>query len=186
MSEDTIVYTNRPLKKGERYAIMVEFVLHTKSIPLYGKYKVDPRLISSKTQRKEKKMSRDKAAVQMIGLRGKLTKLNKELEDKKLSVIDCKVKLAERDKAQKEYDEVTKLFNSYEKQKTVAPPYVPTMQQLQQEFKNPTMKMKLAELLQNTEIQKKIQNREFNMTNQNYMELQKFIDVMKMAPKPTK
>lgn len=85
----------------------------------------------------------------------------------KKNLSDQKVKLAERDKAQKEYDEVK--------------PYVPTMQQLQQEFKNPAMKKKLAEFLQNVEIQKKIQNREFNMTIENYRQLQQFMEVMNMA-----
>jgi len=104
--------------KGQTLGSMKECV-EKNQVRYWGVKKVDSRLLEKKSIKKGKsvKETRDKAAIQMIGLRGKVAKLTKQLSEEK----DKKKKLAltkELAKAKKEFAEASTLFNKLEKQRS--------------------------------------------------------------------
>ena len=104
--------------KGQTLGSMKECV-EKNQVRYWGVKKVDSRLLEKKSIKKGKsvKETRDKAAIQMIGLRGKVAKLTKQLSEEK----DKKKKLAltkELAKAKKEFTEASTLFNKLEKQRS--------------------------------------------------------------------
>ncbi|ARF09546.1 hypothetical protein Indivirus_1_169 [Indivirus ILV1] len=103
--------------KGQTLGTMKECVAKNQ-VRYWGVKKVDSRLLKKESIKKEKstKESRDKAAIKMIGLRGKVQKLTKQVSEEK----DKKKKLAlskELEKAKKEFSEAVALFNKLEKQR---------------------------------------------------------------------
>ncbi len=104
--------------KGQTLGSMKQCVAKNQ-IRYWGVKKVDSRLLKKESIKKEKstKETRDKAAVKMIGIRGKVQKLSKQVAEEK----DKKKKLAltkELEKAKKELAEATALFNKLEKQRS--------------------------------------------------------------------
>lgn len=86
-------------------------------IRYWGVKKVDSRLLETRGKKKGSKVTRDKLAVKMIGLRGKVSKLSKMVAEEK----DKKKKTRlSRDlqKAKTEFKEVAAMFNKLDKKRS--------------------------------------------------------------------
>lgn len=78
-----IVYTVRPLKKGERYCTMDEAVQKNK-VGVYGKYKVDQKIIQHTQKKNEKdlsKLSDEEYSIRFGMLMGKRYRLTRDLNN---------------------------------------------------------------------------------------------------------
>ena len=104
--------------KGQTRGTMKQCV-DKNQIRYWGVKKVDPKLLESRGKKKSKgsKLTRDKVAIKMVGLKGKVTKLTKQLAEEKDKKKQDQIK-KELEKAKKEFKEVAELFNTFEKKRS--------------------------------------------------------------------
>lgn len=105
----------KKVPKGKRLGTMKECA-EKGQISYYGLKKVDPKLIESIQKGAEKKESRDKLAINMVRLRGRVSKLKKDILGTKNQKEKEKLK-KELEKAEKELAEVAAKFKKMESQK---------------------------------------------------------------------
>lgn len=102
-----------PVPKGQKLGSMKECA-DKKQIRYYGIKKIDPRLLEAAKKGSKISESRDKLAIKMVGLRGRVSRLNKEIAAEK----DKKKKdalIAQLDKTKKELAEVSTKFAKADK-----------------------------------------------------------------------
>lgn len=117
-----LVYTNRPLKKGEKYATLKEFLEHHQYLPLYGVTKLDAGIIQKQEMKtKTKGLSRDKIVIKMVELKARKTALEKKISAEKNPVEKKKLE-DQLNKVIPQLDEVLGMFKEIENKKSVNAP----------------------------------------------------------------
>ena len=81
-----------------------------------GFKKIDPKLLETRGK-KSKGESRDKIAIKMVGLRGKVSKLSKQIAEEKDKKVKAKLE-KELVKAKANFKEVLALFNKLDKKRS--------------------------------------------------------------------
>jgi len=101
--------------KGSKLGSMKECV-ESNQIRYWGINKIDPKLLESMKKSKKASQTRDSVAIKMVGLRGKVNRLTKQIENAKNKTDKDKFKL-ELLNAKKELTEITALFTKLDKKK---------------------------------------------------------------------
>lgn len=85
-----------------------------KQVRYFGVKKIDPKLLEAVKKGSKNKESRDKLAIKMVGLRGKVSKLTKQMATEKDKKEKEKIK-KDLDKTKDELTDVSSRFNKLEK-----------------------------------------------------------------------
>lgn len=103
--------------KGQTRGSMKQCV-EKNQVRYWGVKKVDPKLLEKRGKKsKSASVTRDKIAIKMVGLRGKVSKLSKQLAEEKDKKKQAKIK-KELDKAKQEFKETAELFKQLEKKRS--------------------------------------------------------------------
>ena len=110
----------KKVPKGKRLGSMKECA-EKGQISYWGLKKIDPKLIESIQKGVEKKESRDKLAIKMVGLIGRVNKLKKDIQGTKNSKEKTKLQ-KDLEKTEKELAEVRSKFKKIESQRKSSRP----------------------------------------------------------------
>ncbi len=91
MSDKKIYCSIGPVPSGHKLGTMKECA-DKKQVRYWGVKKIDPKMLEASKKGSVKRESRDRIAVKMIGLRGKISKLTKQIKDEKDSAVKEKLK----------------------------------------------------------------------------------------------